>query len=277
MNAAAYVPPFTHPTVEDAIAFIQPGDWLAKGDVESYYSSFPIAREYQKLFQIATEATGTMVYVVLCFGFAAGAYYAAMWAAEARKWVIGRGVKDVVHMTDDWLVAGRSEEDAKERMGIVSEALETAGLKMAPSKFEHGQVLTFLGIRIDTIHMTLSFDKVQCQVAIEQLIQAMENLDVGKLSRTEAQQIAGKLTWFGGVLQAGRLHTAAWWKLTRIEKAHINQRDIRQVKKDTEWWLRILRAWAAEERPHHSFPLLSARRLEEEEGMIYVVQSDYAG
>ena len=277
MNAAAYVPPFTHPTVEDAVAFIQPGDWLAKGDVESYYSSFPIAKESQRLFQVATETRGIMTYVVLCFGFAAGAYYAAMWAAEARKWVLGRGVKDVVHMTDDWLVAGRSEEEARSRMRIISTVLETAGFKMAPSKFEHGQVLTFLGIRIDTISMTLSFDKVQCQVAVEQLSQAMEKLEKGCLSKTEAQQIAGKLTWFGGVLQAGRLHTAAWWKMTRTEGDRINQRDIRKVKKDTEWWLGILRDWAKEEISRHSFPLLSARSLETKQDMIYVVQSDYAG
>ena len=50
VNAAAMVPPFSYPTVHDAIVLIRRGDWLGKGDVERYYMLFPLAEEARHWF-----------------------------------------------------------------------------------------------------------------------------------------------------------------------------------------------------------------------------------
>ena len=61
-------------------------------------------------------------------------------------------------MVDDWLVTGDDEAMARERIGLVSTIVESAGLKMSKEKEEVGQRIAWVGVLIDTINMTLSFD-----------------------------------------------------------------------------------------------------------------------
>ena len=45
VNAASYVPSFRYPSLHDALSIIQPGDFIAIGDIKRYYIAFPFATE----------------------------------------------------------------------------------------------------------------------------------------------------------------------------------------------------------------------------------------
>jgi hypothetical protein len=276
LNGAAYTPSFSNPGVYDALGFIQRGDYLMKGDVAAYYPSFPLAEDARRMFTF--KDGGLFVYLTLCFGFAPAAYYCAMWAAEMRRWVTGRGVTDCCHMTDDWLTAGRSESSARANMAVIAATLEEAGFKMAPKKFEIGQQLVFLGVLICTITMTMGFERQQCQGTIDILRDMIGILHRGgSLDKDLCYRIAGKLTWFGSLLLQGRLRTSSWWQATAHAALPPCKKLRSKMVSDAKWWVRALTPWAEGETSHLSFPILSAEELGTKEGGIWIVQSDFAG
>jgi hypothetical protein len=276
LNDAALKPAFSSPGVDDALRFIERGDWLAKGDVATYYPMFPLAEEARQWFHVSFEAI-LMCYVVVCFGFAPAAYYASMWSAELRRWVIGRGVGRVVHMMDDWLVASRTEGGARSDMDTIKQVLALAGFLMVASKFDCGQQLLFLGIRINTVTMCLAFDQDQCKAMELDLRAACREISKGHLpSYARASHIAGKLTWFGGILQSGRLRTASWWSSTRYGDK-LSSALQTQLLVDSQWWIDVLKKWGEGEESELSFPILSSSELMNDPGRVYVVQSDFGG
>ena len=66
------VPPFSYPTVHDAVVLISHNDWLGKGDVERYYMLFPHASKSRHWFGMLFHGL-LYWFVALFFGFAAGA------------------------------------------------------------------------------------------------------------------------------------------------------------------------------------------------------------
>ena len=96
------------------------------------------------------------------FGFAPCPYYASMWSAEYRKWILAKGVQSA-HMMDDWLVVGKSQQEAIKPLKMVSDTLESVGHEMQMEKTEMGQQMVFLGVLVDSIRMKLSFDATQAK------------------------------------------------------------------------------------------------------------------
>ena len=281
VNGAALVPPFSYPTVHDAVVLIRRNDWLGKGDVERYYMLFPLASESRLWFGMLFHDL-LYWFVTLFFGFAAGAYYASVWSAEFRRWLIHLGVR-CVHMMDDWLVSEATESEARGAMGTIETALKPAGVYMAQHKFAYGQRMVFLGIKLDTISMSMSFDADQCQDFARVLREAIRRIsERGQtLSLKEVSSIAGKLNWYGSILQVGRLHDSAWWEyMAVVRKAgrkYVSPSLSGRLISDSEWWIRQLDAWSGDERAGNEFPILSASELITREGAIEIIQSDASG
>ena len=280
VNAAAMVPPFSYPTVHDAIVLIRRGDWLGKGDVERYYMLFPLAEEARHWF--GAKYKGSLFwFVTLFFGFAAGSYYASVWSAELRRWVLQRGVR-CVHMRDDWCVSEATEEEARKAMSTIAAVFLLAGIYMAQAKYEFAQRLTYLGIMLDTVRMSMSFDHHQCSDSARVLRQAVSDIDEGRqLSVKEVSSIAGKLNWYGSVLQVGRLHDRAWWQyLSRVRvgrNSYVSPELKEDIRVDSEWWIAQLETWASGGLAGNEFPILSASELVSRDDAVEIIQSDASG
>jgi hypothetical protein len=263
VNSAAMVPGFSYPTIHDAVSLIRRDDYLGKGDVERYYMLFPLAEESRHLFGAVYEGSFYW-FMALFFGFAAGACYASIWSAELRRWVLHRGVRPV-HMMDDWMVSERTEAAARAAMGIIAAVFLAAGIHMAPRKYEYGQRLLFLGILFDTVRMSMSFDPVQCSDFARILREASAEVGAGRdLSATVVSSIAGKLNWYGSLLQVGRLHDRAWWRYLSTRKQPKGRRyasaELRQsVTEDSAWWVAQLDTWARGGLGGNEFPSLPFR------------------
>jgi hypothetical protein len=278
VNGAAVVPPFTYPTVHDAVAIMQRNDWLGKGDVARYYMLFPLAAESQHWFG-AVYKDKLFWFTALFFGFAAAAFYASVWSAELRRWVLSRGVHPV-HMMDDWFVSERTEAEARAAMAVITALFLEAGIHMAPHKFEFGQRLVFLGIMFDSIRMSMSFDAVQCQDFARTLRSAEVAVAQGhSLTVTEVSSIAGKVNWYSQLMQVGRLHDSAIWEyLTEIKRGHAIGPVLRQkVLVDFAWWCQQLDTWGEGNLAGNEFPILSASELLSRPDAIEIIQSDASG
>jgi hypothetical protein len=281
VNEAAMVPGFSYPTVHDAVRIIRRGDWLGKGDVERYYMLFPLAMECRGFFGVVYNAV-LYWFVALFFGFAAGACYASVWSAELRRWILHRGVR-CAHMMDDWVVAAETEAAARAAMGIIAAVFLAAGIHMAPGKYAFGQEMLFLGIWFNTIRMSMSFDKDQCKDFARILREASATVQAGgDLSVTQVASIAGKINWYGSLLQVGRLHDAAWWEYLQVRKRPSGQRFVgeslrQRVVEDSEWWCVQLDIWAGGGLGGNEFPILSASELLARPEAVEIIQSDASG
>jgi hypothetical protein len=281
VNAAAMVPPFSYPTVHDAVVIIRRNDWLGKGDVERYYMLFPLASESRHWFGMIFHGA-LYWFAMLFFGFAAGSYYASVWSAELRRWVMHLGVR-CVHMMDDWMVSEATEEEARGAMGIIAAAFLLAGIRMAERKYYYGQRMLFLGIMLDTIRMSMSFDKDQCRDFARVLREAVESVGAQgqQLPMKEVSSIAGKLNWYGSILQVGRLHDSAWWEYLSLVrkggKRYVSASLLKRIIEDSEWWIAQLETWADGELAGNEFPILSASELLAREDAVEVIQSDASG
>jgi hypothetical protein len=275
VNRAAYKPPFRYPSLHDALDIIEPNDWLAKGDVTRYFFLFPIAQESLWMFLVSIFG---VLYILskCCFGFAACPYYCSTWSAEFRKWAIRDGIP-CSHMMDDWLTRGGSRAEAAKRLHAIYGLLEPAGVIFAREKEEIGQRLVHLGILIDAVSMTLSFEKTQARAMSLQLVSYKISLSKGsELDLGTIRHVAGKLTWFSEALQEGRCHVRSWWIYMRYGK-ELSVKGKLKLISDTDWWIAILQGWADDELNGNEYPILSASRLLECPELIHVVQSDASG
>jgi len=275
VNRAALVPPFRYPSLVDGLGICRRDCFLGKCDVSRYFHSFPIAYEARWMF-LLMFASVLYVGCRCLFGFAPCPYYCSVWSAEIRTWVIAHNIP-CVHMMDDWLTVGDTEQEASDNVDAISSIIAKAGLSMAPEKKEVGSRLVFLGVLIDLSRMTLSFDKTQARGMWVQLegylgtLRAGHNMDIGSI-----RSVAGSLNWYAEVLQSGRMHIRSWWlyhkyhtKFTLTARAGLI--------KDTLWWMRVLAKWAEDTVANIEYPILTAVELLKTEGNLVVVQSDAAG
>ena len=281
VNAAAMVPPFSYPTVHDAVVLIRRNDWLGKGDVERYYMLFPLACESRHWFGMLFHGL-LYWFVTLFFGFAAGSYYASVWSAELRRWLLHLGVR-CVHMMDDWMLSEATEEMVRDGMGTIEAVFKPAGIYMAQHKFAFGQRMVFLGVKLDTINMSMSFDADQCKDFARVLREAIVKVSKGGqvISLKDVSSIAGKLNWYGSLLQVGRLHDSAWWEYLHVVrrggKQYVSESLKQRVIDDSEWWIHQLETWSDGNLAGNEFPILSASELTSRADAIEIIQSDASG
>lgn len=277
-NAALYKPRFKYAGSEDATNLMQRNDFLGKGDVERYFLNFPLAQESFQYFGVCALLGQILHFVMVFFGLSSAPYYTSVWGAEIRRWVQSMGVP-AVHFVDDWLTAAPTLAEVKRRMGVIVAILVSVGLSMAEDKFEYGQQLVFLGILYDTVKMTMAFDAVQCQVVGILLRDYRERLVKNTdIQYTDIVQLCGKLNWFGEILQAGRVHTAAWWRYSAMPAGRqLTDEHRARLIADTDWWLEVVDKWSVSDHTEKAFPIISASELLADPLAVAICCSDMSG
>jgi hypothetical protein len=164
-----------------------------------------------------------------------------------------------------------------DRMRQISEVLEGLGFTMQIEKAEVGRRIVFLGILIDTVRMTVSFDAVQAKGMKEMLMMYLHKLKIGEdLETGLSRHIAGCLNWYSEVLQSGRTRLRSWWMYVQHGPL-LNSAFRRKLIQDTEWWLEVLSSWEQGEQSGREYPILSMESLRGTPDRIWVLQSDASG
>ncbi len=275
VNRAAYTPPFSYPSLQDGIRLIKRFSYIGKCDVSRYFHSFPLAYEARHLFEV--EYDGVMYTYARCpFGFSPCPYYCSTWSAEFKSWLRSRDI-ETAHLMDDWMVVDETRSAVEVELDKVCAMFEEAGFGMAKEKNQIGQVLTFLGVEIDTVTMTMRFDPTQ-SLGMRLEMEAFRGrlIKGSHLDHTTIRHVCGKLNWYSEVVQSGRLHLRSWWKYDKYHSL-LGAVMFNQMLTDTQWWIDLLQAWESGTSSGFEYTILSAEELLTNKESILVLQSDASG
>lgn len=276
VNRAAYSPSFQYPGLQDGIRLIKRGCFLGKTDITRYFHSFPIA--YESRYLGALEFKGKYYQYARCaFGFTTCPYYCSTWSAEFKLWLSSILHIETAHMMDDWLIEDESESKAKTKLSKVRVLFNDIGLVINPDKDEIGQVLTFLGVRLDTVNMTLRFEPTQAKGMKLELITYLNQLVGGNhLDHSTIRHTCGKLNWYSEIVQSGRLHLRSWWYYEKY-RGNLVTPTFNRLLADTQWWIDLLQSWEEGVSSGIEYSILSAEELLVNPESIMILQSDASG
>ena len=124
--------------------------------------------------------------------------------ADAIEWCITKqGVQHVYHYLDDFIVLGSpGTEECSAYLGILQCVCQELGVLLAPEKQDGpAEVLTFLGIEIDTVRQELRLPTDK----LERLLQTVDKWENRRgCTRRELESLIGTLQHAYKVIRPGR-------------------------------------------------------------------------
>ena len=231
-------------TIDDAVALLQKGYYMAKVDLRHAYRSVPVHPANHQALGLKWKFKGCAKYTYLMdtrlpFGgkSAPGIFHRLTQAV--RRMMARRGFTMVVVYLDDFLVIGKSHSECQTAYNVLCELLVSLGFQLSSSKVVPPcQCLTFLGVQFDTICLSLSLP-VKKLTDLRAVITTF--LQRTRASKRQLQQLAGRLNWACKVVYGGRTflrrvldlmntmpHSASKCRLTLA------------FHRDMEWWNNFL-------------------------------------
>ena len=272
LNFCSYSPPFSYPTISDALKIVTPNCYMCVGDIERYFHTYPTAWDDRNYFCIQYKGV-TWCYSKCCFGHTACPYYTSTFGAEYYRWFTHIYCIPCSYIVDDWLTAAATLARSLAQMKTISNVLESCGFTMNDAKFKSGQQIVFLGILIDSVTMTIRFDSVSAKgFRVELQVYFDILLDNKHLDINIVRPICGKLNWYAEIVQSGRIHIQSFWNYFRHHKRSYPASMI-QLKKDMQWWLQLLTSWEHEDSTDLVYRILSLRRCTCQGSSLHICRS----
>jgi len=276
LNAQTYTPAFRYPNIGHALSLVIRDCYMALGDVQRYFHSFPTSINHR--FYFCVEYGGKVYCYTRCsFGGSASPYYTSTWSAEFKRWLKYVFGIDSAHIVDDWFFVHADKEIACAKLATCSYMFHSAGFSMNQDKNKIGQQVVHLGILIDSVTMTLRFEETQAtgfRIQLEYYLSILLSND--NIEHSLIRPICGKLNWYAEIIQSGRLHIRTWWLYEKHGKDLYLPTKLRLIN-DTQWWISLLKSWETNKSSGYEYRILSADRICNEPFTIYVIQSDASG
>ena len=232
-------------TVDDAVDIIKtmPAPYLAKVDLKSAYRSVAIHKDNYQFTGLKWRFSGQTDYTyffdsALCFGsrFAPGIFHRLSMAV--MRMMHHRGYQCVCYL-DDFLIITESKEEGTRGLTELLTLLRGLGFAIAWDKVvPPTRRLTFLGIDIDTVTMTLAIP----QHKVDDLLQTISIFTKKRrASLRQLQQLAGRLAFCSRVVHGGRVYLQRVLDLMRplqhpAHKARLSE----GFHLDLQWWVTLL-------------------------------------
>ena len=178
------------------------GAYMAKVDIESAYRCIPVSPEDWPL-QGMTWGGSVFFDIVMQFGLASATaifeYYSS--ATEYFAKVLLH-IAHLEHYVDDFFLMARSHSLCLGQMNSLLKMFRDLGWPFSDDKNEGpSTALTFLGIKFDSVAMTLSLDSKKLE-ALRQTLDLWASRTKG--SRQELQSLCGLLNFASVVVRSGR-------------------------------------------------------------------------
>ena len=276
---ACYCPSFDYPPLDSLLSAIagndplRPNRYLAKGDVAGYFNLFPLANEIKHLYVFEWKGQ-YFQYDFVNFGGSPNPYFCSSWSAEFASWLKCSSINAhpiyFSFYVDDWCCAGSSLSDADAQIHFIADLFASFGAPFGVDKFESGPRLSFLGIVFDLPRNIVTIDQTQAAGYLLQLKSYHSILSQRrKLDLHTLQHLNGKLNWFCGVLQSGRIYLSDLWDLY-LNPSHPPTID--KAISSLTWWITTLKRWEVKEVAYSSIRLIDLST-----GGHSIVQSDASG
>ncbi|KAK3099320.1 hypothetical protein FSP39_002568 [Pinctada imbricata] len=230
-------------SVNDAIDLIKKcgrGAFCAKTDIKS---AFRLINLSQSEFKCLGFVWQNQFYFDCClpFGLSSSCKIferfstALQWCAQTKL-----EIHNMTHVLDDFIIVESSQKTCNHNLALFLEMCKSLGVPIADEKtVEACQVITFLGIELDTINMEarLPDEKVQkCKIKIS------EFLTKSKVTLRELQSLIGLLNFACNVVIPGRPFLRRLINLTiGVSKPFYKVRLTKSAKLDLSVWLNFLK------------------------------------
>ena len=226
-------------TVDHATTLMSPNCYCAKVDLRNAYRSIPIhpnnypytglswifKNENTKSFLIDTK---------LPFGSKKACKIFTAISNSIARMLNRRGISNVNYL-DDILIIGESKEKCWLALDSTVNLLTSLGLDVNWNKMEYpSQIVTFLGVKIDTASRTLTLpdDKLS---ELKELV-ALWNTKK-RVSKLDLLKLCGKLNWACRVIRGGRTFLRRLIDLSCKVKANHHRLWLnREARADLDWW-----------------------------------------
>ncbi|MEW8548538.1 MAG: reverse transcriptase domain-containing protein [Candidatus Thiodiazotropha sp.] len=230
-------------TVDNAAALMKQGCYFAKVDLKSAYRSVSISERSQKVTGFKwTFGNQQAVYLrdtKLCFGakLSPGIFHRLTQAV--RRMMARKGYDLVVVYLDDFLIMADSKEICAAALQCLVQLLRKLGFAIHWGKVvDPTTKITFLGIELDSLEMTLRLPEGKLQSFYKELHSFLRRK---RASKRHLQSLAGRLSWAAGVVKGGRVFLRRIFDKIRLLK-HASHKTLisNEVRADLLWWFNFL-------------------------------------
>ena len=232
-------------TVSDAISHILSfgsGAFLAKTDIKSAYRIVPVHPSDYRLFGFKWKGS---YYFDKCLpmGCASSCQIFEMFSSSL-EWIVKQHIvgAKVIHVLDDFLFIGPSEIICQRALDTFIKICEDIGVPLAPEKTEGpSQVLTFLGIQLDT--------KTMCASLPEDKVEKFSNMIhefmlCKSVTLTRIQSLCGMLNFLCSIIVPARAFIRSLYSLqVGVAKPYYKVKITNSVKKDLAVWQSFLKGY----------------------------------
>lgn len=231
-----------YPTVDliaDRVAALGPGCLLFKRDLRRAYRQFPVD-PYD--YPLLGYSWNDHYYfdVVLPMGLRTAAM-ACQRSTNAVSYILSRAGCQVTNYLDDFIGVA-SITRASQDYEYCGSLLHELGLQESLSKAcPPSTVMTCLGVRINTVDMTLSVTPER----LDELVVLLSHwLTKKSATKSELQSLVGKLSFVSKCVRQSRLFLARILAMLRtVKRNHHHVKLSKEFFRDIHWWLRFIHVY----------------------------------
>lgn len=228
--------------IDDAAELITEKCYFAKVDLKSAYRSVGISEHSQQVTGFSWQFKGKNYYfrdTKLPFGarLSVGIFHRL---TQAVKRIMARkGFDLLVVYLDDFLIISKSKEQCALALQILIKLLRKLGFSIHWGKVvDPTQIITFLGVELDSICMSLRLphDKL---MSIREELQGFINRK--RTTKRQLQSLAGKLSWAASVVRGGRVFLRRIFnQIGKLKCGYHRVLITSDIRSDIAWWLQLM-------------------------------------
>ena len=176
VNAHALTPSFHMSCLDDLVQYITPSCFIVTADISSYYNNFPLAESARRNF--AVFWLFTYLYWVISFGFGPAPYYCSTCTAEMLLWVLAEGIPAHLHGQLGHPSPYSDRRPCPDRRPLEA-IIARPGFRFNAAKRQCSQRVVHLGLLLDTVDVSMGFDRSNSAVTRDTLTVYLRTLTEG--------------------------------------------------------------------------------------------------
>ena len=231
--------------VDDAASLMMHRCYFAKVDLRSAYRSVRISKESQKVTGFKWNFGGETVYLKatkLPFGAKLSPGIFHRLTQVVKRIMARKGYNLLVVYLDDFLISAESKIQCAEALNCLVQLLRKLGFAIHWGKVvDPTTKITFLGIELDSLEMTLRLPEAKFQNFHDEL---HSFLQLKGATKRQFQSLAGQLSWAAGVVRGGRVFLRHIFnKISSLQHASHRALISSEIHEDLLWWFNFLRTF----------------------------------
>lgn len=231
-------------TLADACELAKPGSFMCKIDLKSAYRSVGIHSSDYCLTGLSWcfkgDTSPTYLFDTrLPFGSNVAPSIFQRLTSSVCRMMKQKGFPNVIVYLDDFLIVEESLQRCIDCQHVLVSLLRSLGFSISWSKMDGpSQVVTFLGVLINSRNSTLSLDKDKVSKLHQQLLKFKSKV---RASKRQFQSLAGLLNWACQCVRGGRYFLRRVLDLINSLKQGSHKSKLSKgFLADVEWWIQAL-------------------------------------